>query len=215
MPGHPTLKNWSIPLRLLADAQQAPQGSTLTEASMKNAAANCEKSSLVPAEIQTRFGDLFGDPALLRSEDPAIYNTLLNQIAEHVEPKDIVEWWWVKDIADHNWEIRRLRRFKALFVEIRRDEWVQNRAMFATLRADEDAPYVPEPVPVGEQDSAQLFMHLIGEYQSVDRLIASAEARRDRTLREIERRRKETGRRLREASEKIDRDVDELPQAAE
>jgi hypothetical protein len=50
---------------------------------------------------------LFGYPPLLRGEDIGLYNELMGQFAKIVEPKDLIEWWWVKDITDHSWEIRR------------------------------------------------------------------------------------------------------------
>jgi len=44
----------------------------------------------------------------MRGEDIGPCNKLFAKI---VEPKDMIEWWWVKDITDYSWEIRRLRRF--------------------------------------------------------------------------------------------------------
>ena len=77
-------------------------------------AKNTRMLSLVPPdEVQA----LFGDPPLLRGEDVRLYKNLMGQFAKLVEPKDMIEWWWVKDITDHSWEIRRLRRFKVLFIE--------------------------------------------------------------------------------------------------
>jgi hypothetical protein len=40
-------------------------------------------------------------------------------IAQDVKPRDIIEWFWVKDIADLVWEARRLRFYKALLTRIR------------------------------------------------------------------------------------------------
>jgi uncharacterized protein YdcH (DUF465 family) len=174
-------------------------------------ATNPAMPSLVPPEVQA----LFGDPPLMRGEDVGLYNKLMAQFTKLIEPTDMIEWWWVKDITDHTWEIRRLRRFKVLFVELRRDGVVESREMFATLRADEDAEYVPVPVPDSEKDSAELFMRLVDQYKSVDKMIASAELRRDRTLREIERRREHLARRVRKASDEIIHGQSrELPQAA-
>jgi len=178
---------------------------------------NSEMPSLIPPEVQA----LFGHPPLLRGEDAGLHNKLMSQFTNLVAPKDMIEWWWVKDITDHSWEIRRLRRFKVLFVELRRDQMAHNREMLATVGADEDAEdedaeYVPVPAPDSEKDSAELFMFLIGPYKNVDKLIASAELRRDHTLREIERRREHLARRLRKASDEIiDGELAELPQAAE
>jgi hypothetical protein len=169
-------------------------------------------SPVPPDEVQA----LFGAPPLLRGEDIGLYNELMGQFAKIVEPKDMIEWWWVKDITDHSWEIRRLRRFKVLFIEFGRDMMHLGAKMRATVLADEDDEYEPPPVPDSEKDSAQLFMVRVGEYKRVDMLIASAELRRVHTLREIERRREHLARRLRKASDEIiDGEFAALPQAAE
>jgi len=173
-----------------------------------------EKSlSLVPpVEVQA----LFGDPPLLRGEDIGLYNELMGHFAKLVDPKDMIEWWWVKDITDHSWEIRRLRRFKVLFVEIGRDQLFENTQMLTMNAADEDAEYVRPPLPDSKKDSAHLFMYRINQYKSVDTLIASAEARRAKTLGEIERRREHLARRLRKASDEIiDGEFADLREAAE
>jgi len=141
----------------------------------------------------------------------------MGQFAKIVEPKDMIEWWWVKDITDHSWEIRRLRRFKVLFVEVGRDQLFENQLSMHPEDEEDEAPeYVPPPVPDSEKDSARLLMYRINQYKSVDTLIASAERRRARTLREIESRREHLAGRLRQASnEIIDGEFAELPQAAE
>jgi hypothetical protein len=188
------------------------------EASMPaQSATNSAIPSPVPPDVQA----LFGAPPLLRGEDAGLYDKLMVQFTSLVEPKDMIEWWWVKDITDHSWEIRRLRRFKVLFVELQRDQLVHNRELLATVGPDEDdededVEYVPVPVPDSESDSAELFKYVIDQYKNVDKLVASAELRRGHTLREIERRREHLARRLRKASDEIiDGEHAELPQAAE
>jgi hypothetical protein len=175
----------------------------------KNATHSGISSSIpgIPDEVL----DLFGDPPLLRGEDDSVYYTLMERFTKLVEPRDMIEWWWVKDMTDHTWEIRRLRRFKVLFVELQRHQALRDREMLAVVQKTEFAI-----VPDSEQDWADVFMRLIDRYKSVDKLIASAELRRDHTLREIERRRENLARRLRKASNEIvGGEVVELPQAAE
>jgi hypothetical protein len=230
MPDHPTLRKYELGLRRCPARTAAAY---YEEASMPTTnATNSVFPSLVPTEVRA----LFGDPPLLRGEEPSLYNNLMDQFSRLVEPKDMIEWWWVKDITDHTWEIRRLRRFKVLFVELRRDKVVDNREHWNTL--GENVKYVPVPVPDGEEetggvwvqenpdykpvavpdsekDSAEFFMATVNEYKSADRLIAAAEVRRDRTLREIERRREHLARRVREASDKIiDDEAAEVARAA-
>jgi hypothetical protein len=172
----------------------------------KNALDSRMLSLIPPDKVQA----LFGDPPLLQGEDIGLYNELMCQFAKIVEPKDMIEWWWVKDITDHSWEIRRLRRFKVHFIEGGRHQMLQDAKMLAVVGGES------MPMPDSEKSSAEGLMRRINQYKSVDTLIASAELRRAHTLREIERRREYLARRLRKASDEIiDGELAELPQAAE
>ena len=175
-----------------------PKGSMLASATNSGTLAP-------PDEVRA----LFGDPPLLRGEDVGLYNELMGQFAKIVEPTDMIEWWWVKDITDHTWEIRRLRRFKALFVEVAQDLMLQTADLFGGTQKR-------MPVRDSEKSLAEGLMYRINQYKSVDNLIASAELRRAHTLREIERRREYLARLVRKASdEAIDGEFTALPQAAE
>jgi len=74
--------------------------------------ANALGETHVPAKIHA----LLGKPPLLANEDLSHYDALLNELARAVKPKDIIEWLWVKDVADLTWDILRLRRIKAAYV---------------------------------------------------------------------------------------------------
>ena len=67
----------------------------------------------VPPDIEV----LFGVPPLLSTEDPRLYREMLDRFAGSVEPRNVIEWLWVKDIVDLYWEIARLRRYRALMIE--------------------------------------------------------------------------------------------------
>jgi hypothetical protein len=194
-----------------------------------------DKASPIPAELQP----LFDDPPVLSTENSSQYRSLLDQIAKCVKPNDVIEWLWVRDIVDLSWEIRRLRRFKSLFIELARQKRISD------FGAHRRGPFVPavlievsgermsatgEPISKGkvkktrkrkpkldtESDSASLFQECIGDYQCVDRLLAAAEGRRNAALYEIELRRDSLARRLRKATEEIiDADFNETPFAAE
>jgi hypothetical protein len=153
-------------------------------------------SFLLPPEVL----DLFGEAPLLAGEDDGPYYVLLEEFTKLIAPKDMIEWWWVKDWTDHTFEIRRLRRFKAICVDMQRDQTIPSiRAM----------SYSPGPEVSAEKRSAWFFLDVLRPYMNIDKLIASAESRRSRTLREIERRRADLARRLREAS-----DEDSTPESS-
>jgi hypothetical protein len=156
-------------------------------------------SPLIPPDIEA----IFGEPPLLRGEDDGLYITLMEKYIDLIKPDDMIEWWWVKDMTDLTWEIRRLRRFKMLFVELNRDFLHHNREVMAVCMMKQGDKFPTIPLPDREKDSADLFRNLSGEYKDTDKLIASAELRLSRTLRQIERRRADLARRLRKAADEV------------
>jgi hypothetical protein len=80
------------------------------------ATVNGDKESPIPADILL----MFGEPPIMAGEDRDAYSEILVRFAEFVKPADTAEWFWIKDVVDHSWEILRLRRMKMLFVEVRR-----------------------------------------------------------------------------------------------
>jgi hypothetical protein len=176
----------------------------------------------VPPDIQA----LFGDPPLLSTEDPNLYWDMFDRFAEFVEPKNIIEWLWLKDIVDLNWEITRLRRYRALLIERERESknaeidyarehangrdlcWL-DKLKPPQIEALRDAPRLDT-----EADSARLLIYYLGQYETIDKLLMAAELRRDRILRELDIRRERIAPRLREAStELIDAPSETVPLA--
>ena len=52
------------------------------------------------------------------SKDDEIYWNCMERFVKCVEPQDVIEWLWIKDVVDLSWEILRLRRLKIDLVEI-------------------------------------------------------------------------------------------------
>jgi hypothetical protein len=50
-------------------------------------------------------------------DDAAGYKALWDGIIKEIAPRDIFETFWVKDIADHMWEIQRYRKLEAKLLE--------------------------------------------------------------------------------------------------
>jgi len=162
---------------------------------------------------------LFGYAPTLKTEDDEIYWNCVERFVKCVEPQDVIEWLWVKDVVDLSWEILRLRRLKIDLVEIDRQD---KNAKIEWEREHADEPYIhfalgtpiprdPEdiearrakPLLDTEADSAKLLFTHIETYEQIEKLLTSAELRRDRILREIELRRDHMGRRLRTASDEL------------
>jgi hypothetical protein len=179
----------------------------------------------VPPDIEA----LFGVPPLLSTEDPRLYWEMLDRFAESVAPRNTIEWLWVKDIVDLSWEIARLRRYRALLIERKRDN--KNAAIeYAREHADERGLFSldpPTPAQIDarrnaprldtEADSASLLMsEYLDMYETIDKLLMSAELRRDRILRELDFRRERIAPLLRKKSDElIDASADAVPLATE
>jgi hypothetical protein len=179
----------------------------------------------VPRDIQA----LFGDPPLLSTEDPNLYRDMLHRFAEFVDPKNIIEWLWVKDIVDLSWEIARLRRYRALLIERERESknaeidyarehaGDRNPSWLARLKLPQIEELRNAPRLDTEADSASLLiLQYLGTYETVDKLLMSAELRRDRILRELDFRRERIAPLLRKTSDElIDARADAVPVATE
>src|SRR5215472_3123239 len=92
------------------------------------------RNNSVPPHIRA----LFGDPPLLSTEDPTLYWEMLDRFAAFVEPKNICEWFWTKNIVDLNWEIGRLRRYRVLLIESERERKRKNAEIEPALEHADD-----------------------------------------------------------------------------
>ena len=57
-------------------------------------------------------------PPLIAGEDAAAYDDLLARISAALEPSDILEEIWVRDVVDMVWDALRLRRLKAQLLTV-------------------------------------------------------------------------------------------------
>ena len=53
---------------------------------------------------------------LFAGEDAAAYDSLLRRVSDVVKPADVLEEIWLQDVVDLSWEVARLRRTKAEFL---------------------------------------------------------------------------------------------------
>ena len=68
----------------------------------------------------------FDDPPLLPSESEDTNDHLFSATVYAADPKDAIEWLFIRDIADLSWEIRRERAVKAQVIKSARNEVVEN-----------------------------------------------------------------------------------------
>ena len=163
----------------------------------------------------------FGPPPLIEGETTAEYDELLARVSATVNPADILEDIWVRDVVDLTWETWRYRRLKPALMEITahkalsavlepRMGWDERQALVAdwTARAPEAIKSVDAIL-----ESLGLTMHSVmaqslsiklDDIERIDRMIALAEARRNAALREIEAHRENLSHKLRRAVQQVE-----------
>ena len=169
--------------------------------------------------------DFLGRPPLIPGDDAANYDTLLARVAGAVRPGDFIEEAWVRDVVDLIWEAVRLRRLKAALMTASADQGMQKvlaslnvglgsfvlsqawaaREHAAVARADA----ILDAAGLGiEHVMAQTLRVRVAEIERIDRMIASAEARRSAALREIAHHREHLAARLRAAANEAIEDAE-------
>jgi hypothetical protein len=153
-------------------------------------------------------------PPLIAGEDAAAYDDLLARISAALEPSDILEEIWVRDVVDMVWDALRLRRLKAQVLTVSAYEGMhtilrrfldwQFSEQVARQWALRDQAAVAEAVLASagltaEAVTAQTLALKIDIVERIDRMMVTAEARRNAVLREIERHRASFARTLRRA----------------
>lgn len=168
-------------------------------------------------------------------EDRTAYKQLMLQIASAVEPRDYVEWLWVKDVADNTWDILRARRAKAVRLSLARKTAIRDiikihhsdGSFAAAIDIDDVQMDLARQVVDGDEHAQARFVGILKDIglteQSVmdaaynsevvhierlQRLIDNAVGRRDSILREIDRRREAAAKRLRLAIDQAEQIID-------
>src|SRR5262249_53695546 len=164
---------------------------------------------------------LFGPPPLFDGEDTKIYDQLLTQVFTTVMPTDIFEEIWVRDVVDLTLEVFRLRRLTANLMNVNQYQGLSEtlaplvgRSQAETLAEGWAArkPDVVEEVNkiltsaglATDSILAQTFSLKVNDIERIEHMMALAEARRNATLREIDRHRQTLGRKLRRGAEQLE-----------
>jgi hypothetical protein len=170
---------------------------------------------------------LAGPPPLLPTEREraAGYDDLLARVSEALQPSDVLEHIWIRDVVDLAWDVWRLRRLKIDLMTAA--SW---EGMLDVLHPLTDDPSLakgwarraPTAVHRVEAELAQAGLTMdhvaartlggrIGDFERLERLIANVEFRRNNALREIDMHRAGFGLRLRRRLEEVeDAEFDEV-----
>jgi len=165
---------------------------------------------------------LFDRPPLVHGESHEQYNAMVSELAVAISPRDFLEWLFLKDIADIEWEILRLRRYLSGLLAYQQELELTQLLCKDTVLKD---PQLKKPITLkrgpgfGERFSLarrclegsaaakkdvnavlatkgrefdreslsnKAFLNAISSLDTINRMIALAEARRDRVIRKIE-----------------------------
>ena len=159
-------------------------------------------TATLPAEIRA----IFGSPPLLPGEDQEAYAKLHLHVRAALKPVDFIEDCWVQDFSYHTFEIMRVRNLRAKLFGAWHDIGV--RALLAPMlsdtqfekavrgyaqRKDQWVKYVHSLLSNAGYDETSItaltLTRKFEEFERLDRMILTAERRRDEVLREVDRRR--------------------------
>ena len=166
----------------------------------------------------------FGFTPRLTGEDSRGYFRLLESIFDEVQPADIFERIWTRELADLIWETFRWRGLMVNLIIATEQEALQCvlRPLFGQLSSEKaDAlawrhrmkePGAAEEVQrllekaglTWDAVKAEALSLRIDDVERFSRMIVSAEKRRDATLQEIEHRRATLGHKLRRAVKQVE-----------
>lgn len=158
----------------------------------------------------------------LPGEKQADYFDLAVRIVRAAKPRDAIEEFLVRDLVDLTWEVFRLRRVKAGILRASMDVGVQQAlvglgleygksrelgnswaAGNASARNNVDGVLKKAGLTIDEA-MAKTVEKKLDSFERLDRILASAEARRNNALREIDRRRDALARGVHRSIEEIE-----------
>jgi hypothetical protein len=169
--------------------------------------ANCERGW--PADYIERKNTppdwnkvypLLGGPPVLTTEDIDAYTELLNGFTEMLEPRDMMDLMWTKEVADATWELGRAAREKNALPE---RKYQQRLKVSAELQMRRGAPDTTAAKPATAQDHSRGLEAGFKYYQALDVTQSRLIKRRDNALRQIERWRDGLGAKARHLSDKF------------
>lgn len=160
---------------------------------------------------------------LLPGESEAEYSAFAERVISSVNPADVIEEILVRDVVDLTWEIQRLRLAKSGLLRVHAGksvkpvldaighshpiarETLSQRWAAANESARKEVEMALAAAGLSIADVTAKTMEIkLDEFERLDRMLASAEARRNNALREIDRHREALGLAARRAVEEVE-----------
>jgi hypothetical protein len=166
---------------------------------------NIKAGSAEPKNVISLY-EILGPPPLVRGESAAVYNAFAERIRTQINPTDIFEELWVRDLADLSWDILRYRLLKAKLFRVSEAESL-DRLLYPDNDPRDTAAFIEgwmrRDADVVRNVKRRLAGAVLDEgaiaavtlevklttFESFDRQIMQFEARRNAVLREIDRHR--------------------------
>jgi hypothetical protein len=177
----------------------------------------------------TTTSDLPNQSAVLRTESKDGFAKLLEELNQEIEPTNFIERMYVNDVANLLWDIMRLRRIKAGIINnafqpalreiLYQIQFDPTSLAAPVLRAASDGLAYNWLFSQKSKDrvssllqkagldefavEAEAFRTMIDDIEKVDRALAIAEARRDKSLRMIVECKESFSARIRQSAERV------------
>jgi hypothetical protein len=189
---------------------------------------NTRSSKAAPALVGTSELDVldrviaFAPAPLLPGERQADYDNVAARFVTSSQPRDTIEEFLVRDVIDLTWEILRLRRAKAGIIRASMGEGVSEilghvgydvleidtlseswAAGDKNARKEVDAILTKAGMTIDEV-TAKTLERKLDVLERLDHMLASAEARRNTALREIDRHREALGAAMRQSVDEVE-----------
>jgi hypothetical protein len=224
-----------------AVANPSPEASEENgSALLASATPKTKIQALGTAVLPTSVRALFNNLALLITEDAEAVDAIVRLLSKLIHPDDVMGWVLASSFVQSEVEVRRLRKFKAGVIELKRSErayridagedlylkndpYAQAAEIWGDNGKDKDesplrAPKKrrkrkPLPTLNTDQDSTFAFLDCIDTYERVHRLLASVEATRNECWRDLQRHCQDGGRRPARTTDIIDAQRSDVPQS--
>ena len=170
------------------------------------------KTLVIPPQILPQIENA----PLLKGESPQDYYDLFNGVAADVKPADMLEWLWVVQFVECVWEILRNRRYRAMLLELQRDQAlrgvIQKASNYPEIRYVPDHEFKrwkEDPNEFRKHDvdpnsvAAVALLQSTGNLEMIDKIQGRLERRSDSILQQLEYRREIFAHRARHAAEKL------------
>jgi hypothetical protein len=167
----------------------------------------------IPPEILA----LIQKPPLLKDESREEYNDLLTGLVTDIAPFDRIEWLWLIQFLDCSWEILRNRRYRAILIDLQRDQALRHiivmttasQRMSNTELEQAFARWTANPEHFGQHGidpqsvPAMALIRAAHNVEVIDKILEKLQRRCDTILQQLEYRREVFASRARRAADKI------------